>query len=124
MSDALPANLRQVAQAETPDTIGAFPRLSDEQIAVLLARGQRRTLTDGEVLIRPGEHPSSLYVVLEGHLLTADTEPAADPRHSDEPLAVGVHGRGRFVGDVGLLEGQPSFVFRHRRRRGGGGARR
>ena len=36
MSDALPANLRQVAQAETPDTIGAFPRLSDEQIAVLL----------------------------------------------------------------------------------------
>ncbi|MEV0571934.1 FAD-dependent oxidoreductase [Micrococcus luteus] len=111
MSDTPAANRRQVAQPETPDTIGAFPRLSDEQIAVLLGRGQRRTLTDGEVLIRPGEHPSSLYVVLEGHLLTADTEPAADPRHPDEPLAVGVHGRGRFVGDVGLLEGQPSFVL-------------
>ena len=111
MSDTPAANRRQVAQAETPDTIGAFPRLSDEQIAVLLARGQRRTLTDGEVLIRPGERPSSLYVVLEGHLLTADTEPAADPRHPDESLAVGVHGRGRFVGDIGLLEGQPSFVL-------------
>lgn len=60
VSDTPAANRRQVAQAETPDTIGAFPRLSDEQVAVLLVRGQRRTLTDGEVLIRPGEHPSSL----------------------------------------------------------------
>lgn len=53
MSDTPAANRSQAAQAETPDTIGAFPRLSDEQIAVLLVRGQRRTLTDGEVLIQP-----------------------------------------------------------------------
>lgn len=32
MSDTPAANRRQVAQAETPDTIGAFPRLSGEQI--------------------------------------------------------------------------------------------
>lgn len=36
MSDTPAADRSQVAQAETPDTIGAFPRLSDEQIAVLL----------------------------------------------------------------------------------------
>lgn len=123
MSDTLGANH---PQAETPDTIGAFPRLSDEQIAVLLVRGQRRALTDGEVLIRPGEHPSSLYVVLEGLLLTADTEPAADPRHSDEPLAVEVHGRGRFVGGYRAAGRTAVFRIRLRRRRhrGGGGARR
>ena len=111
MSDTFAPGDTHLAQAETPDTIGAFPRLSDEQVEALLERGQRRLLTEGEVLIRPGEHPASLYVVLDGHLLTADTEPAADPRHAEEPMAVGVHGRGRFVGDVGLLEGQPSFVF-------------
>lgn len=111
MSDTFAPGDTHLAQTETPDTIGAFPRLSDEQVEALLERGQRRRLTEGEVLIRPGEHPASLYVVLDGHLLTADTEPAADPRHAEEPMAVGVHGRGRFVGDVGLLEGQPSFVF-------------
>lgn len=111
MSDTLAPRDTHLTQAETPDAIGAFPRLSDEQMDALLDRGRRRRLTEGEVLIRPGEHPASLYVVLEGHLLTTDTEPAADPRQADEPLTVGVHGRGRFVGDVGLLEGQPSFVF-------------
>lgn len=111
MSDTVDPGEPHLTQAETPDAIGAYPRLSDEQVDTLLDRGRRRRLTEGEVLIRPGEHPASLYVVLEGHLLTTDTEPAADPRQAEEPLTVGVHGRGRFVGDVGLLEGQPSFVF-------------
>lgn len=111
MSDAPDPSDTHLPQTETPDPVGAFPRLSDEQIDVLLERGRRRRLAKGEVLIRPGDHPSSLYVVLDGYLLTTDTEPADDPRPADEPSTVGVHGRGRFVGDVGLLEGQPSFAF-------------
>ncbi len=111
MSDTVDPGDTHLPQTETPDPVGAFPRLSDEQIDVLLERGRRRRLAKGEVLIRPGDHPSSLYVVLDGYLLTTDTEPADDPRPADEPVTVGVHGRGRFVGDVGLLEGQPSFAF-------------
>ena len=111
MSDAPDPSDTHLPQTETPDPVGAFPRLSDEQIDVMLERGRRRRLAKGEVLIRPGDHPSSLYVVLDGYLLTTDTEPADDPRPADEPSTVGVHGRGRFVGDVGLLEGQPSFAF-------------
>ena len=111
MSDTVDPGDTHLPQTETPDPVGAFPRLSDEQVDVLLERGRRRRLAKGEVLIRPGDHPSSLYVVLDGYLLTTDTEPADDPRPADEPSTVGVHGRGRFVGDVGLLEGQPSFAF-------------
>ena len=88
MSDTVDPGDTHLPQTETPDPVGAFPRLSDEQIDVLLERGRRRRLAKGEVLIRPGDHPSSLYVVLDGYLLTTDTEPADDPRPADEPSMV------------------------------------
>ncbi len=98
-------------RGETPDVLGAYPRLTDEQLTMLAARGRRREVRGGEVLIRPGEHSSAFFAILDGHLLTADTEnqvgAVAPP---SEQAAVSVHGPGRFVGDIGLLEGQPSFV--------------
>lgn len=97
--------------AETPDLIGAYPRLTPEQLEDLSARGRRRDVSGGEVLVRPGEHPAAFFVILQGHLLTADTDPeTTGPVTDDGRVALGVHGPGRFVGDIGLLEGQPSFV--------------
>src|SRR4029453_19047857 len=42
-------------RAETPDLYGAYPRLSEHQIAALAALGGRRATREGEVLYREGE---------------------------------------------------------------------
>jgi thioredoxin reductase (NADPH) len=87
--------------AETPDLQGAFPRLGDEQIAALSARGERRSTRAGEVLYREGEPASDFIVVLEG--LVAIVE-------DDGERELAVHGPGRFLGEVNLLTGQPAFL--------------
>lgn len=115
MTDAAHTDTNGPAQAgplraETPDAVGAYPRLSSEQLQTLAARGRRRELQGGEVLIRSGEHPAAFFAILDGHLLTADTEPGGGMPSSGDDVAVSVHGPGRFVGDIGLIEGQPSFV--------------
>ena len=51
---------------ETPDIYGAYPRLTDDQIARLTQHGRRRTVDAGDVLIREGERCDTFYVVLSG----------------------------------------------------------
>ena len=51
---------------ETPDTYGAYPRLSDAQIAALAALGQRRNTQPAEVLFHEGERNCDFFVVLAG----------------------------------------------------------
>ncbi|GLK17346.1 thioredoxin reductase [Herbiconiux flava] len=82
---------------ETPDTLGAYPRLTPVQLEVLRGVGSPVPVSEGQVLMRAGEVPVSFFVVLEGLLEVSDGE------------QVGIHGPGRFVGDIGLLEGQPTF---------------
>jgi thioredoxin reductase (NADPH) len=43
----------QAPQPETPDLHGAFPRLDQEQLEALAARGERRPTQAGDVLL-PG----------------------------------------------------------------------
>ncbi|MET7995900.1 FAD-dependent oxidoreductase [Amycolatopsis sp. NPDC005232] len=88
---------------ETPDSYGAFPRLTDEQIRTLHAGGDRRPVEAGEVLYAQGGQPSEFFVVLSGKV--AITEGTGD-----DAKVVRVHGPRRFLGEVGLLEGQPAFV--------------
>jgi thioredoxin reductase (NADPH) len=83
---------------ETPDTLGAYPRLTPAQLEALAAVGSRVPVAAGQVLALAGESPSAFFVVLEGRLAVAEGE------------RVDIHGPGRFVGDIGLLEGQPSFA--------------
>lgn len=99
-------------RTETPDVIGAYPHLSAEQMSTLASRGRRRNVSQGEVLIQPGEQPSDFFVILGGHLLITDSETQAGAGIPDgeQTGGVSIHGPGRFVGDIGLLEGQPSFV--------------
>jgi thioredoxin reductase (NADPH) len=99
---------------ETPDLVGAYPHLNDEQLDRLRSFGTERPTSSEQVLVATGERTDSLLFILDGVVMTAeDPEPdsaalAAHAAGSDP--RVGVHGRGRFVGDVGAFEGQPSFL--------------
>ncbi|MGW3820122.1 FAD-dependent oxidoreductase [Streptomyces sp. NPDC005046] len=88
---------------ETPDIYGAYPRLKDDQIARLAQHGRRRAVDVGDELIREGERCETFYVVLSGAV--AIVENYGTP---DEHL-LRVHGPGRFIGELGLLNGQVAF---------------
>jgi thioredoxin reductase (NADPH) len=84
---------------ETPDADGAWPRLTDEQLARLEPHGERRVFDSGDAIYREGERLEELLVILDGKVAIADEE-----------RVLSVHGPGRFLGELGLLAGQASFV--------------
>ncbi|MGQ4365194.1 FAD-dependent oxidoreductase [Streptomyces sp. SAS_272] len=88
---------------ETPDIYGAYPRLTDDQIARLAQQGRQRTVDAGDVLIREGERCEMFYVVLSGSLAVVECYGAPGER------LLRVHGPGRFIGELGLLNGQVAF---------------
>ncbi|MFK4361130.1 FAD-dependent oxidoreductase [Rhodococcus sp. 27YEA6] len=89
---------------ETPDEEGAFPRLTDDQVAKLEVGGSRRPVHAGEVLIREGAPDNDFVVVLSGKIVVVDEGDADGERR-----ILRVHGPGRFLGELGLLEGQVAF---------------
>ena len=91
------------APAETPDTYGAFPRLDDAQLAALAEFGYEHTIGPGEALFTEGERNADFHAVLEGHV--ASVEGYGTP--AERVLAL--HGRGRFLGELGLLTGEAAF---------------
>jgi len=98
-SEAAPSR----AAGETPDIGGAFPRLDEPDIAELARYAQRRPTVGDEVLVREGDRLRDFVVVLDG--LVAVVE-----RFGPRERVLGVHGRGRFLGDIGLLTGQPALL--------------
>jgi thioredoxin reductase (NADPH) len=88
---------------ETPDLQGAYPRLSDAQIAALAGQGDRRGIEPGETLFGEGERDCDFYVVLSGHVASVEG------RGTHEERIISVHGCGRFLGELGLLTGEGSF---------------
>src|ERR1700744_3779448 len=97
-SPAEPGNI-----TETPDLQGAYPRLSDAQIAALSGQGDRRGTAPGELLFGEGERDCDFYVVLAGHMASVEGH-----RTSEERI-ISVHGRGRFLGGLNLLTGEGAF---------------
>ncbi|MFF9914710.1 FAD-dependent oxidoreductase [Streptomyces sp. NPDC013457] len=91
------------AVRETPDRYGAFPRLTPEQLQDLTARGERRRVAEGEVLYREGEPFREFLAILSG------TVEILHDHGGPEERTVAVHGPGRFLGELGLLEGQAAF---------------
>jgi thioredoxin reductase (NADPH) len=99
---------------ETPDVSGAYPRLSQAQIELLGRAGTSRATSAGEVLIQEGTLDADFFVVLQGTVLVVDGLPAAG---GSQPAALDpgtqmleVHGPGRFLGELGLVEGQPALA--------------
>lgn len=89
--------------AETPDLHGAYPRLSDDQIALLEAGGARRPVEIGDALVREGERSDYFFVVLSGKVAVISTDEDGDRE------VIRVHGPGRFLGELADLEGQTAF---------------
>jgi thioredoxin reductase (NADPH) len=89
--------------AETPDLDGAFPRLSDEQIASLARHGERRRVERGDVLYREGDESYDFFVVLAGKVAMVE-------EYGQEDRVVIVHGPGRFLGELSILTGQAAVL--------------
>jgi thioredoxin reductase (NADPH) len=87
---------------ETPDEIGAFPRLSEAQIERLSAYGKVRPTEAGEVLFSEGDESYDFFVVLKGKVAVVDPDPGGD-------RLIAVHGPRRFLGELSLLTGQAAF---------------
>ena len=104
MSEAAATDPRtSIPLAESPDIYGAYPRLSDDQIARLEAGGARRAVKAGEKLVCEGERSDYFFVILSGKVAVTTTDDAGN-RH-----VIRVHGPGRFLGELGDLEGQAAF---------------
>ncbi|WAP54460.1 FAD-dependent oxidoreductase [Streptomyces sp. S465] len=97
---------------ETPDVYGAYPRLTDEQITFLAGHGTRHPVVPGQVLIREGDQCTDFYVILSGSI--AIIEDYGTP----EERVLRVHGPGRFLGELGLLQGQVAFYTARSRQAG------
>ncbi|MDX1883872.1 FAD-dependent oxidoreductase [Mycolicibacterium sp. 120270] len=103
MSEAPPAEDVSASLEETPDIHGAYPRLSEMQIATLEAGGERRHVAPGDVLVREGTPSDSFYVILSGKVAIIAEDPLGVRR------IIGVHGPRRFLGELGDLEGEAAF---------------
>jgi thioredoxin reductase (NADPH) len=89
--------------AETPDRYGAYPRLTDDQIAALEAGGTRRSSAAGETLVHEGRRTDEFFVILSGKVAIIVTDETGNRR------VIAVHGPRRFLGELGALEGQAAF---------------
>ncbi|WP_062349364.1 FAD-dependent oxidoreductase [Herbidospora yilanensis] len=88
---------------ETPDPQGAYPRLSDAQLQALAPHGERRRVRQNEVLYAEGLPCAEFFAVLAGKVATVEG-------FGGDNRVIGVHGAGRFLGELNVLTGQVGFV--------------
>ncbi|MGY1623559.1 Na+/H+ antiporter NhaA [Geodermatophilus sp. SYSU D00965] len=85
----------------TPDRGGAYPELTDAQLALLERHGTRRWCPAGDTLFREGDPGYDFHVVLSGAIAIVEDAGRADQR------VLSVHGARRFLGELDLFSGQP-----------------
>jgi thioredoxin reductase (NADPH) len=90
--------------AETPDLGGAYPRLSARHLELLRQHGETRQVRKGDVLVREGQRERDFHVVLSGKVAVIEGYGTPQAR------VIRVHGPHRFLDELSLLTGQPSFV--------------
>jgi thioredoxin reductase (NADPH) len=88
---------------ETQDRDGAFPRLSDQQLARLLELGDVRAVKPGEVLFSAGDNGTEFFIIKSGVVVLVQGL-------GSENRVIGVHGPHRFLGEFGLLSGQRLYL--------------
>ena len=89
--------------AETLDRDGDFPRLDDDQRERLRKLGRLRPVEPGEVLFAAGDAGSDFFVIESGAV-------AIVQGLGQEDRVIAVHGRHRFLGELGLLTGQRLYL--------------
>lgn len=80
-----------------------FPTLDAHLLARVEARGTRRAVAAGEVLVEAGAADARFFVVRSGHLEIVRPSALVD-------TMVVVHGPGAFTGEASLLLGRPSMM--------------
>jgi thioredoxin reductase (NADPH) len=90
--------------AETPDVGGAYPRLSKRHLELLRRHGEVRAIRPGDVLVHEGQRERDFSVVLSGRVAVIEGHGTPHER------VIRIHGPHRFLDELGLITGQPSFV--------------
>ena len=81
----------------------AFPKLNDQQLALLEPLGERRVLKRGQLVYKAGQRDLGLTVVLRGEI------EAFEQRDGTEQILATAHERD-FVGDVAMLQGTSALA--------------
>ncbi|HSV63797.1 MAG TPA: FAD-dependent oxidoreductase [Chthoniobacterales bacterium] len=81
----------------------AFPKLTDEQLALLEPLGARRKLKRGEYVLKAGQREFPLTIMLQGEIEAFETRDGVE-----QILAVG--GARDFLGDVSMLQGTSALA--------------
>ena len=81
----------------------AFPKLNDQQLALLEPLGERRVLKRGELAYKAGQRDLGLTVILRGEI------EAFEQRDGTEQILATAHERD-FVGDVAMLQGTSALA--------------
>ncbi len=88
---------------EPADRHGAFPRLDEEQRALLRRVGEVRAVEAGEVLFREGDRHYDFFVIESGVVAIVEG-------YGRENRVIAVHGAHRFLGELNLLTGAPPYL--------------
>ena len=80
-----------------------FPVLTPAQIDRVAAKGRRRAVRRGEVLMEVGDHPVPFFVVSRGAVEIVQTSATTE-------TLVTVHKAGQFTGETNMISGRPSVV--------------
>ena len=88
-------------QTSGPDEM--FPKLTPAQIARIAARGHKRSLEQGELLVEQASTSLPFFVILSGEL------EAVRPTGKEETFVTAV-GPGQFTGEVTMLTGRRALV--------------
>ena len=81
----------------------AFPKLNDQQLALLEPLGERRVLKHGQLVYKAGQRDLGLTVLLRGEI------EAFEQRDGTEQILATAHERD-FVGDVAMLQGTSALA--------------
>jgi thioredoxin reductase (NADPH) len=89
--------------AITPHPEHAFPLLTPAQMTRIAARGQRRTMAIGDVLVEAGQQPVPFFAIVSGEVQVLRPSPGADAR-------IVTHGPAEFTGEATLLTGRRAIT--------------
>src|SRR2546430_16854899 len=82
----------------------AFPKLTDEQLALLEPLGKRRTLRRGDFVLKAGQREFPLTITLQGEV------EGFEARDGGEQILATSHPRG-FLGDLLMLVGSSALAI-------------